>query len=92
MPTIVLGQETQVPLSVTSEKPLNMRHFSQEMKHGSFISLVKRITILLGSLTWRNVVHFAHDPGFTNVVMSARWEDCAGEIREVITIIGLDRY
>ncbi len=24
-----------------------------------------------------NVVHFAHNPEFTNVVMSARWKDCA---------------
>ena len=31
-----------------------------------------------------NVVHFAHDPGFTNVVMSARWKDCAGEIQEEV--------
>ena len=28
-----------------------------------------------------NVVHFAHDLGFTNVVMSARWKDSAGETR-----------
>ena len=92
MPTIVLGQEMQVPLSVTSEKPLNMWHFSQQMKHGSFISLVNRITILLGSLTWRNVVYFAHDPGFTNVVMSAHWEDCAGDVQEDIrkSLLSLD--
>ena len=31
-----------------------------------------------------NVVHFAHDLEFTNVVMSARWKDCAGEIREEV--------
>ena len=31
-----------------------------------------------------NVVHFAHDLGFTNVVMSARWTDCAGEIQQVV--------
>ena len=31
-----------------------------------------------------NVVHFAHDPGFTNVVMSARWKDCAGEIQQEV--------
>lgn len=30
-----------------------------------------------------NVVHFAHDLRFTNVVMSARWKDCAGETQEV---------
>lgn len=30
-----------------------------------------------------NVVHFAHDLGFTNVVMSARWKDCAGETQEI---------
>ena len=31
-----------------------------------------------------NVVHFAHDPGFTKVVMSARWKDCAGEIQHEV--------
>ena len=31
-----------------------------------------------------NVVHFAHDPGFTNVVMSARWRDSTGKIREEV--------
>jgi hypothetical protein len=31
-----------------------------------------------------NVVHFAHDPGFTKVVMSARWKDCAGEIQQEV--------
>ena len=31
-----------------------------------------------------NVVHFAHDPGFTNVVMSARWTDSAGEIHQEV--------
>jgi len=31
-----------------------------------------------------NVVHFAHDPGFTNVVMSTRWKDCAGDIQEEV--------
>lgn len=31
-----------------------------------------------------NVVHFAHDLGFTNVVMSTRWKDCAGDIREEV--------
>ena len=30
-----------------------------------------------------NVVHFAHDPGFTSVVMNACWKDCAGEMQEV---------
>ncbi|KAM6499476.1 hypothetical protein JOM56_004984 [Amanita muscaria] len=30
-----------------------------------------------------NVVHFAHDLEFTNVVMSARWKNCAGEIQRV---------
>jgi hypothetical protein len=39
--------------------------------------------------TWQsdtsvNVVHFAHNPGFTNVVMSTRWTDCEGKIREEI--------
>ncbi|KAF8347795.1 hypothetical protein F5887DRAFT_1072145 [Amanita rubescens] len=38
-----------------------------------------------------NVVHFAHDLEFTNVVMSARWKDCAGEIRrEVGKSLSLD--
>lgn len=39
-----------------------------------------------------NVVHFAHDLEFTNVVMSARWKDCAGETQEVEgkIIIGVD--
>ena len=31
-----------------------------------------------------NVVHFAHDPGFTNVVMSTRWTDCAGEVHQEV--------
>ncbi|KAF8350347.1 hypothetical protein F5887DRAFT_1069378 [Amanita rubescens] len=31
-----------------------------------------------------NVVHFAHDPGFTNVVMSARWKDGAGEVHQEV--------
>jgi len=31
-----------------------------------------------------NVVHFAHDLEFTNVVMSACWKDCAGEIRQEV--------
>ena len=31
-----------------------------------------------------NVVHFAHDLGFTNVVMSARWKDCGGQIQEEV--------
>lgn len=31
-----------------------------------------------------NVVHFAHDPWFTNVVMSVRWKDCAGIIHEEV--------
>jgi hypothetical protein len=31
-----------------------------------------------------NVVHFTHDLGFTNVVMSARWRDCTGEIQQVV--------
>ena len=37
-----------------------------------------------------NVVHFAHDPGFTNVVMSARWTDCAGEIHQEVGRLLLD--
>jgi len=31
-----------------------------------------------------NVVHLAHDLGFTKVVMSARWKDCAGEIQQEV--------
>ena len=31
-----------------------------------------------------NVVHFAHDLGFTNVVMSTRWKDCAGNIHDEV--------
>ena len=39
-----------------------------------------------------NVVHFAHDLGFTNVAMSARWKDCAGEIRQEVgkSLLSLD--
>jgi len=38
-----------------------------------------------------NVVHFAHDLGFTKVVMSARWKDCAGKIqKEVGKSLSLD--
>ena len=37
-----------------------------------------------------NVVHFAHDLDFTNVVMSARWKDRAGntqhEDRRLLTV------
>jgi hypothetical protein len=33
--------------------------------------------------SWRNVVHFAPDLDFTNVLMSARWKDCAGNIQQV---------
>jgi hypothetical protein len=29
-----------------------------------------------------NVVHFAHDPDFTNMVMSTRWKDRAGNTHE----------
>lgn len=38
-----------------------------------------------------NVVHFAHDLGFTNVVMSAHWKDCGGQSRkEVGKSVSLD--
>ena len=38
-----------------------------------------------------NVVHFAHDPGFIKVVMSARWKDCEGNIqKEVGKLLSLD--
>ena len=36
-----------------------------------------------------NVVHFAHDPGFTSAVMSARWKDCAGVIQEEVRRLSL---
>ena len=31
-----------------------------------------------------NVVHFSHDKGFTNVLMSARWKDDKGTCQEVL--------
>jgi hypothetical protein len=31
-----------------------------------------------------NIVHFSHDLAFTMVLMSARWQDRAGNIKQVV--------
>ena len=31
-----------------------------------------------------NIVHFVHDLAFTRVLMSARWQDHAGNIKQVV--------
>ena len=88
------GVTIVLELFATGEPSLVESHIQKTPEYAALVSANETWVVLFAleddyHPIWQsdvsvNVVHFAHDPGFTNVLMSALWKNCEGIIQQEV--------